>query len=49
MDQMVETMTDWGVNTIFGMVGHSNLGLGDAFYKAARQGRLRYFGIRHEV
>lgn len=48
MDQMVETMTDWGVDTIFGMVGHSNLGLADAFYKAAKQGRLRYFGIRHE-
>jgi thiamine pyrophosphate-dependent acetolactate synthase large subunit-like protein/nitrite reductase/ring-hydroxylating ferredoxin subunit len=48
MDQIVETMTDWGVNTIFGMVGHSNLGMADAFYKAAKQGRLRYFGIRHE-
>jgi thiamine pyrophosphate-dependent acetolactate synthase large subunit-like protein/nitrite reductase/ring-hydroxylating ferredoxin subunit len=48
MDQMVETMVDWGVNTVFGMVGHSNLGLGDAFYNAAQNGRLRYFGIRHE-
>jgi thiamine pyrophosphate-dependent acetolactate synthase large subunit-like protein len=48
MDQMVETMLDWGVDTVFGMVGHSNLGLGDAFYNAAENGRLRYFGIRHE-
>ncbi len=48
MDQMVETMVDWGVDTVFGMVGHSNLGLGDAFYNAAKNGRLRYFGIRHE-
>jgi pyruvate oxidase len=48
MDQMVETMINWGVNTVFGMVGHSNLGLGDAFYNAAQNGRLRYFGIRHE-
>ncbi len=48
MDQMVETMVDWGVDTVFGMVGHSNLGLGDAFYNAAKAGRLRYFGIRHE-
>lgn len=48
MDQMVETMVDWGVDTVFGMVGHSNLGLGDAFYNAAQNGRLRYFGIRHE-
>ena len=48
MDQMVDTMLKWGVDTVFGMVGHSNLGLADAFYKAAKKGRLRYFGIRHE-
>ena len=29
-DIMVETMTNWGVNVGFGMVGHSNLGLADA-------------------
>ena len=48
MDQMVDVMTDWGVDTVFGMVGHSNLGLADAFYNAEKAGRLRYFGIRHE-
>ncbi|WP_420628160.1 thiamine pyrophosphate-dependent enzyme [Candidatus Leptofilum sp.] len=48
MNQMVDVMTDWGVDTVFGMVGHSNLGLADAFYQAAQDGRLRYFGIRHE-
>jgi thiamine pyrophosphate-dependent acetolactate synthase large subunit-like protein/nitrite reductase/ring-hydroxylating ferredoxin subunit len=48
MDQMVDVMIDWGTNTVFGMVGHSNLGLADAFYKAEKNGRLRYFGIRHE-
>ncbi len=48
MDQMVAVMTDWGVDTVFGMVGHSNLGLADAFYGAEKNGRLRYFGIRHE-
>ena len=48
MDQMVETMIEWGVDTVFGMVGHSNLGLADAFYTAAKAGRLRYYGIRHE-
>ena len=48
MDQMVSVMTDWGVDTVFGMVGHSNLGLADAFYQAEKDGRLRYFGIRHE-
>ncbi len=48
MDQMVDVMTDWGVNVVFGMVGHSNLGLADAMRRAEEQGRLRYFGIRHE-
>lgn len=48
LDQMVDVMTDWGVDTIFGMVGHSNLGLAEAFYNAEQDGRLRYFGIRHE-
>ena len=48
MDQMVDVMTDWGVDTVFGMVGHSNLGLADAFRAAESDGRLRYFGIRHE-
>ena len=45
---MIETMIEWGVDTVFGMVGHSNLGVGDAFYNAAQAGKLRYFGIRHE-
>jgi thiamine pyrophosphate-dependent acetolactate synthase large subunit-like protein/nitrite reductase/ring-hydroxylating ferredoxin subunit len=48
MDQMVDVMVDWGVDTVFGMVGHSNLGLADAFRRAEEDGRLRFFGIRHE-
>jgi len=48
MDQMVDVMTEWGVNVVFGMVGHSNLGLADAMRKAESAGRLRYYGIRHE-
>ena len=48
MDQMVDVMTDWGVDTVFGMVGHSNLGLAEALQHAEEDGRLRYFGIRHE-
>ena len=48
MDQMVDVMTDWGVDTVFGMVGHSNLGLADALRLAEEDGRLRYIGIRHE-
>jgi thiamine pyrophosphate-dependent acetolactate synthase large subunit-like protein/CDGSH-type Zn-finger protein/nitrite reductase/ring-hydroxylating ferredoxin subunit len=45
---MVETLVNWGVDTVFGMVGHSNLGLAEAVRVQAERGRLRYFGIRHE-
>ncbi len=48
MDQVVETLCDWGLDTVFGMVGHSNLGLADALRRAEEAGRLRYVGIRHE-
>lgn len=47
-DVMVETMVNWGVDTVFGMVGHSNLGLAEAMRTAEERGDLRYFGIRHE-
>ena len=47
-DVMVETMINWGVDTVFGMVGHSNLGLADAFRRQEEQGKLKYIGIRHE-
>ncbi|MEM6803288.1 MAG: thiamine pyrophosphate-binding protein [Bacteroidota bacterium] len=47
-DVMAETMTNWGVEVVFGMVGHSNLGLADALRRQEEKGRLRYFGIRHE-
>ena len=47
-DVMAETLTNWGVHTVFGMVGHSNLGLADALRRQSEQGRLNYFGIRHE-
>jgi len=29
-DIMAETMVNWGIKHVFGMVGHSNLGLADA-------------------
>lgn len=45
---LVDTMTNWGVQAVFGMVGHSNLGFADAMRQAEADGRLRYFGIRHE-
>ena len=47
-DQMVQVMTDWGVDAVFGMVGHSNLGFADALRRAEEAGMLRYFGVRHE-
>jgi thiamine pyrophosphate-dependent acetolactate synthase large subunit-like protein/nitrite reductase/ring-hydroxylating ferredoxin subunit len=48
MDQMVDVLTAWGIDTVFGMVGHSNLGMAEALRKAEADGRLRFFGIRHE-
>ncbi len=47
-DVVVETMVDFGVDTVFGMVGHSNLGMADAMRHAEDRGDLRFFGIRHE-
>jgi thiamine pyrophosphate-dependent acetolactate synthase large subunit-like protein/nitrite reductase/ring-hydroxylating ferredoxin subunit len=47
-DVLVETMNNWGVRVVFGMVGHSNLGFADAMRVAEEQGRMRFFGIRHE-
>ena len=47
-DVMVETLVAHGVDTVFGMVGHSNLGLAEALRKAEVRGDLRYIGIRHE-
>jgi thiamine pyrophosphate-dependent acetolactate synthase large subunit-like protein/nitrite reductase/ring-hydroxylating ferredoxin subunit len=47
-DVMVDTMANWGVRAVFGMVGHSNLGFADAMRLAEVEGRLRYLAIRHE-
>jgi thiamine pyrophosphate-dependent acetolactate synthase large subunit-like protein/nitrite reductase/ring-hydroxylating ferredoxin subunit len=47
-DVMAETMVAWGVKHVFGMVGHSNLGLADAIRRQAEAGNLEYIGIRHE-
>jgi pyruvate oxidase len=47
-DVMVETMVNWGITAVFGMVGHSNLGFADAMREAEERGDLRYFGVRHE-
>ena len=47
-DVMVKTMANWGVDTVFGMVGHSNLGMADALRRAQKEDKLKYIGIRHE-
>lgn len=47
-DIMAETMTNWGVERVFGMVGHSNLGFADALRRQEEKGKLKFFGIRHE-
>ena len=47
-DVMSETMVNWGVRHVFGMVGHSNLGLADAIRRRESEGELTYIGIRHE-
>ena len=47
-DLMAKTMVRWGVRHVFGMVGHSNLGLADALRRREQAGELTYIGIRHE-
>jgi pyruvate oxidase len=47
-DVLVETLVAWGIDTVFGMVGHSNLGFAEALRKAEGRGEIRYIGIRHE-
>jgi len=47
-DIMAETMVNWGVNRVFGMVGHSNLGMTDALRRQEEKGSLKFIGIRHE-
>ncbi len=47
-DRMAETLVNWGVSHVFGMVGHSNLGLADALRLQEEAGRLAYIAIRHE-
>ena len=47
-DLMMETLANWGVKQVFGMVGHSNLGVADALRILEEEGRLAFYGIRHE-
>ena len=47
-DVMIETMVNAGVTHVFGMVGHSNLGVAEAVRRREEAGELTYVGIRHE-
>ncbi|QBY01146.1 thiamine pyrophosphate-binding protein [Rhodophyticola sp. CCM32] len=47
-DVMAETFSNWGIRAVFGMVGHSNLGLADAIRRQTADGKMRYIGVRHE-
>jgi len=47
-DVIAETFVNWGVKRVFGMVGHSNLGLADALRQRVLAGEMGYVGIRHE-
>jgi thiamine pyrophosphate-dependent acetolactate synthase large subunit-like protein/nitrite reductase/ring-hydroxylating ferredoxin subunit len=47
-DVVVETMINWGLSHVFGIVGHSNLGFADAMRKAEERGELTFVGVRHE-
>ena len=48
-DLMCETMVNWGVKHVWGMVGHSNLGLADAIRRQTEKKKITYYGIRHEA
>ena len=45
---IAETLVDWGLDTVFGMVGHSNLGMAEALRIQEGRGKLRFYGVRHE-
>ncbi len=47
-DVLAETLVNWNVRAVFGMVGHSNLGMADAIRKQEEGDQMRYVAIRHE-
>ena len=47
-DVMAKSMVNWGVRWVWGMVGHSNLGLADAIRRREEAGEMTFVGIRHE-
>ncbi|MGC9329123.1 MAG: thiamine pyrophosphate-binding protein, partial [Candidatus Hinthialibacter sp.] len=47
-DVMAETLVQCGIRHVFGMVGHSNLGMAEALRKQDEKGGLQFIDIRHE-
>jgi thiamine pyrophosphate-dependent acetolactate synthase large subunit-like protein/nitrite reductase/ring-hydroxylating ferredoxin subunit len=47
-DVMLDTLSNWGVKQVFGMVGHSNLGVAEGLRQQERSGKMTFYGIRHE-
>ena len=47
-DLMVETLGNWGIKRVFGIVGHSNLELADAMRQQQERGELEFISVRHE-
>jgi thiamine pyrophosphate-dependent acetolactate synthase large subunit-like protein/nitrite reductase/ring-hydroxylating ferredoxin subunit len=47
-DVVAETLVNWDVRQVWGIVGHSNLGLAEALRQQAARGELDYYGVRHE-
>jgi thiamine pyrophosphate-dependent acetolactate synthase large subunit-like protein len=47
-DVIAETLVNWGIKHVFGMVGHSNLGMADALRRQEEKGNLQFIAIRHE-
>lgn len=45
---IAETLLNWGIKHVFGMVGFSNLGLAEAFRIQEERGKLKYIAVRHE-
>ena len=45
---IAETIVNWGIKHVFGMVGHSNLGMAEALRVQEEKGNIKYIGIRHE-
>jgi pyruvate oxidase len=47
-DLLAESLVNWGITHVFGMVGHSNLGMADGLRRQEAGGRLKFIGVRHE-